>query len=303
MNQDYNIAGLDLPNIEKADKINRILSSALEKTGIDSIQGDIPMLPFWDAKYFNLNKVKIFQDSTPVEQSSILQLCSQGILEEAYFIEKAGVGYMAKMILLAETIEERMLYGLFAADEVTHLSQISSFLSNHEINNNPFLDLLEKVVKNDDKTVLLFVLQVVLEGWGLTHYRSIAKDCQNYQLSAIFKGFLQDESRHHATGVTLFEKVSLTKSNHKVIVEILAMFLQMVQLGPQSVVAAVERVKGHLSKQEKINIFQQLETEIHSGSRLKLLHSLINLPNTENILENLQMKGSFQALKPSQCVF
>ena len=77
----------------------------------------------------------------------------------------------------------------------------------------------------------------------------------------------------------------------------------MVQLGPQSVVAAVEKIKGHLSKQDKINIFQQLDTENHSGSRLKILHNLINLPNTESILENLQMKGSFQSLKPSQCIF
>ena len=47
----------------------------------------------------------------------ILQLCNLEILEEAYFIEKAGVGYMGKMILLAETTEERMLYGLFAAHD------------------------------------------------------------------------------------------------------------------------------------------------------------------------------------------
>ena len=306
MKQNYNIAGLDLPNIDPADKLNRILSSALKKTGIDSIKNDIPMLPmlpFWNATYFNLDKVKIFQDSTTVEQNLILQLCSQGILEEAYFIEKAGVGFMAKMILLAETTQERMLYGLFAADEVTHLSQISNFLPNPEVSNNPFLDLLEEVVKNDDKTVLLFVLQVVLEGWGLTHYRSIAKDCQNPQLSAILQSFLQDESRHHATGVTLFEKTFLSKSSQEIIVEILAMFLQMVQVGPQSVVTAIEKIKGHLSKQDKINIFQQLETENHSGSRLKLLRSLMHSPNSEKILENLQNKGSFQALKPNQCVF
>ncbi|MEO0844703.1 MAG: ferritin-like domain-containing protein, partial [Cyanobacteria bacterium J06643_5] len=102
--------------------------------------------------------------------------------------------------------------------------------------------------------------------------------------------------------VTLFEKISLNKSSQEIIVEILFLFLQMVQLGPQSVVAAIEKVKGNLSKQNKINIFQQLETENHSGSRLKLLHGLINLPNTEKILKNLEMKGSFQALKPSQCV-
>ncbi|MEO0844531.1 MAG: ferritin-like domain-containing protein, partial [Cyanobacteria bacterium J06643_5] len=83
MNQDYNIAGLDLPKIEQKDKLNRILFSALKKAGVNSVQNDITALSFWNAKYFNLDKVKIFQDSTPVEQNLILQLCSLGILEEA----------------------------------------------------------------------------------------------------------------------------------------------------------------------------------------------------------------------------
>ena len=76
-----------------------------------------------------------------------------------------------------------------------------------------------------------------------------------------------------------------------------------ITVGPQSVVKAIEQVKGHLSKADKINIFAQLETQIHSGSRLKLLRNLINLPNTKNIIETLESKGSFQPLKPSQCVF
>lgn len=302
MNQQSTIAGLHLPYINEEDKLRRVLSSALEKTGGDLIKNPVPLVPYWNTTHFNLNKVDIFQDSTPEEQSSILQLCNYGLLQEAYFIEKAGVGYMAKMVLLAETTEERMLYGLFGADEVTHFAQISRFLPTPKVSNNPFLDLLEDVVQSDDKSILLFVLQVVLEGWGLTHYRSIAGDCQNPDLSSVFHRFLQDESRHHATGVTLFEKISLSKSSQETIVEILAMFLQMVQLGPQSVVAAIEQVKGHLSKAQKIKVFEELNTENHSGSRLKLLRGLMNLPNAITIVENLQIKGSFKALKANQCV-
>ena len=302
MNQEYTIAGLDLPLLDKEDKLCRILSSALKKKDEYSKNNLKSFLSYWNATHFNLDKVKIFQDSTPREKNSILHLCNLGILEEASFIEKAGVGYMAKMVLLAETTEERMLYGLFAADEVTHLSQISSFLPTTKITKNPFLNLLEQVVESDDKTVLLFVLQVVLEGWGLTHYRSIAKDCQNYQLSSIFQGFLQDESRHHATGVTLFEKISLSKSSKETIVEILTMFLQMVRLGPQSVVTAIEKVKGHLSHIDKIKIFEELDTENHSGSRLNLLRGLMNLSNSVDIVENLKIKRSFQPLKANQCI-
>lgn len=302
MNKQNTVARLDLPHIDREDKINRILSAALDKRG-ESISTNIETpLNYWNQEYFNLHKVKIFQESTAREKSLILQLCNLEILQEAYFIEKAGVGYMGKMILLSETTEERMLYGLFAGDEVNHLSKISGFLPVPKTSNSQFLTLLEEVVETDDKTVLLFVLQVVLEGWGLTHYRRIAKYCQNMRLRSILNSFLQDESRHHATGVTLFEKISLTKYSQETITEILAMFLQMVQVGPQSVVKAIEQVKGSLSREEKTKIFEQLDTENHSGIRLKTLQSLMHLPNATSVIDSLENKGYFQPLKASLCV-
>ncbi|MBV6623471.1 MAG: ferritin-like domain-containing protein [Rivularia sp. (in: Bacteria)] len=301
MNKQSTVARLDLPHINRENKLNRILSAALNKQEFSNANFEAS-LNYWNEEYFNLDKVKIFQESTATDKSLILQLCNLEILEEAYFIEKAGVGYMAKMILMAETTEERMLYGLFAADEVNHLSQISNFLPVPKISKSSFLSLLEEVVESDDKTVLLFVLQVVLEGWGLTHYRSIAKFCQNSQLRSTLNSFLQDESRHHATGVTLFEKTSLTKSSQETITEILAMFLQMVQVGPQSVVKAIEQVKGSLSRKGKINIFEQLNTESHSGVRLKILRNLMHLPNATSVIDNLENKGYFQSLKASLCV-
>ncbi|WP_044292485.1 ferritin-like domain-containing protein [Rivularia sp. PCC 7116] len=305
MNKQNTVARLDLPHIDREDKLNRILSAALDNQGDilseKNAKNETP-LNYWNQEYFNLHKVNIFQESTATEKRLILQLCNLEILKEAYFIEKAGVGYMAKMILLAETTEERMLYGLFAADEVNHFSKISGFLPVPKINNSPFLNLLEEVVESNDKKVLLFVLQVVLEGWGLTHYRSIAKHCQNIQLRSTLNSFLQDESRHHATGVTLFEKISLTKLSRETITEILAVFLQMVQVGPQSVVKAIEQVKGSLSREEKINIFEQLDTQNHSGIRLKKLHSLMHLPNATSVINSLENKGYFQPLKASLCV-
>jgi hypothetical protein len=259
--------------------------------------------PPWDATHFNLHNVEIFTDAAANEQAEILQLCSCGLLEESYFIEKAGMGYMAKMVLLAETTEERMLYALFCGDEASHFAQISRFLSTPEpVANNLFLRFLADLIESQDKTVLLFVLQVVLEGWGLSHYRSLAKDCIDKDLSLMLHSFLQDESRHHATGVTLFDRIDVTSSSQNTIIETLASFLQMVQVGPQSVVAAIEKVKGDLSRQQKVKIFAELDTETHSGSRLKLLRSLMSHPNAESILQQLDQRGSFHPFPPHKCV-
>lgn len=298
----YKISGFDIPYVSTDDKLRRILDSALQSK-VGKIKFSTSDLIYWNAKHFDLDKVDIFTASTLEEQTQILHLCNQTLLQEAYFIEKAGIGYMSKMVTLAETTEERMLYALFSADEVTHLAKISSFLPNPELvsTNNPFLHLLADVAETSNKAVLIFVLQVILEGWGLTHYRNLAKNCINTELKAVLQSFLEDESRHHATGVRLCEQVFIKPQAQKTIIEILASFLQMVQVGPQGVVAAVEQVKGNLSRQQKITVFQQLGAEYHSSSRLNLLRGLMTNPQTHSIVQQLDARNAFTPFTSQQC--
>ncbi|MDZ7967682.1 MAG: ferritin-like domain-containing protein [Nostoc sp. DedSLP03] len=301
MDSKYKIVGFDLPYTNSDDRLRRILTAALSN---QNNYHNYPQLNYWDAKFFNLHKVKIFQESNITEQSAILELANRSLLEESYFIEKAGVGYMAKMVLLAETVEERMLYGLFTADEATHLHQISHFLPAMEVTNtdDPFLRLLSEVVESADKTVLLFVLQVVLEGWGLSHYRRLAKECRYPFLAEIFASFLQSESRHHATGTTLFNQITVSTFSQTTILDVLAQFLFMVQVGPQSLLRAIEQVKGHLTRSQKIQILEELDTETHSGTQLQILRSLMGGKSAQSILQNLEERGAFEPLPAHQCV-
>lgn len=305
MNKDFGIAGLNLPHVSEEDKLRRVLSSALKsRLGNPKEFSNYSKNPYWNAAHFGLDKVNIFQDSKVEQQAEILRLCGANLLEEAYFIEKSGVGYMAKMVLLAETTEERMLYALFSSDEATHLAQISHFLPEKEPagTDNAFLRFLADLVETDDKTVLLFVLQIMLEGWGLSHYRSLAKGCLNTELSSIFDQFLQAESLHHAAGFTLFNQRQVTKESRATIVETLALFLQMVQVGPQSVVAAIEEVLGHLSRSQKITLFEELDAETHSGTRLNLLRSLMRGEQAGIIVQQLEERGAFQPFPAQKCV-
>lgn len=301
MDLKYNIVGFNLPHTDNDDRLRRILTAALpNQNNYDSS----PQLNYWDADFFKLHQVKIFQQSNINEQSAILELANRSLLEESYFIEKAGVGYMAKMVLLAETVEERMLYALFTADEATHLHQISHFLPEIEVNStgDPFVRLLSEVVESADKIVLLFVLQVVLEGWGLSHYRRLAKECRYPVLAELFSSFLQSESRHHATGTTLFNQITVSALSQTTILDVLAQFLFMVQVGPQSVLAAIEQVKGHLTRSQKIQILEELDTETHSGTRLQILRSLMGGTSAQSILQNLEERGAFEPLPAHQCV-
>jgi hypothetical protein len=298
----YRIAGLDLPHTDPNDRLRRILKAALPNQSNNILQPDSN---YWDAEFFNLHQVKIFQQASTAEQSAILGLTNRSLLEESYFIEKTGVGYMAKMVLLAETVEERMLYGLFTADEATHLSQISHFLPEVEPtnSNDPFVRLLAEVVETADKTVLLFVLQVVLEGWGLNHYRRLAKECQHPILAELFASFLHAEARHHGTGTTLFNQIPVAADSQATILDVLAQFLFMVQMGPQSVLVAVEQVKGHLLRSQKIQILEELDTQTHSGTRLQILRSLMRGGSADAIVQALDERGVFEPLPADKCVF
>ncbi|QKQ77235.1 ferritin-like domain-containing protein [Nostoc sp. TCL240-02] len=301
MDSKHNIVGFNLPHTDSDDRLRRILTAALPNK---NNHANYSQLNYWDADFFNLHRVQIFQKSNITEQSAILELANRSLLEESYLIEKAGVGYMAKMVLLAETVEERMLYGLFTSDEATHLHQISHFLPEMEVTsmNDPFLRLLSEVVESADKTVLLFVLQVVLEGWGLSHYRRLAKECRHPVLAELFSSFLQSESRHHATGTTLFNQTSVSAFSQTTILDVLAQFLFMVQVGPQSLLAAIEQVKGHLTRSQKIQILEELDTETHSGTRLQILRSLMGGKSAQFILQTLEERGAFQPLPAHQCV-
>lgn len=295
------VAGIDLPELAPAHKLNRILGSALKSSSASSLRAfDSPP---WDADFFKLSSVPIFQTATPVEQTQILHSASQSLLAESYFIEKAGVGYMAKMTLMAETTEERVLYALFGADEAMHLSALKPLVEKGDRagSSDPFLRLLASVLESSDRALLIFVIQVVLEGWGLSHYRSLSKGCCNLELSKLFHGFLQAEAKHHGTGVTLFDSEALSIASQQAIVEVLSAFLQMVQVGPQRVMGAIASVKGGLSRAQSIALLEDLDTESHSGKRLEVLRSLIT-PIAPAIADSLESHNLFSPLPATQCV-
>lgn len=301
MNFRKNLAGLNLPSVAENDSLRRVLKSRLGKIQTPSISEHSI---YWQAEFFGLDRVTLFQDSPPTEQQQILQLVNQALLTEAYLIEKTGIAYMSKMALLAETTEERMLYALFSGDEVNHLAQIRPFLNAEPVNiDDSFLRFLADLVDSEDKSLLLFVIQVVLEGWGLSHYRHIAKHCSDRTLGEIFRGFLQDESRHHGAGVTLFNRQSLSVNSQANIVETLTLFLRMVKSGPQRIVGALAQIKGGLSPQQQVKIFTELDTETHSATRLNLLRSLMEKSGAGAIVAALNQQELFQPFPPEKCIF
>lgn len=296
------ISGFTLPHVDLNSKTERILTSALTKNNLSIFVN--PDSLFWDADYFGLNKVTYFKSATQQQQKEILKIANRDLLAEIYWVEQAGVGYMAKMVGLAESHEERLLYSLFSADEATHLATITYFLPEIPVFlGDTFLTYMAEAIESDDKLFLMILVQVVLEGWGMSHYRSLAKYCLNSELAEVLHSFLDAEARHHALGVTQVQNsVDYSPESLTNLHSALTYFLQMVQIGPQRLLTAIEKVLGYFSISDKIQILTDLEAEKHSNLKLELLRSLMvgTVPNS--IMESLDKQGSFHAYSTVKCI-
>jgi tRNA isopentenyl-2-thiomethyl-A-37 hydroxylase MiaE len=261
--------------------------------------------PFWPASYFNLDQVTVCRNSNEAEKRAILLGCSHSVLAEAYYIEKCGMYFASKMCLLSESAQERMLYSLFAADEAVHFNWISGFAhaeSVKEVENSPFIRLLDEVLRKENRTTLSYIVQVILEGWGISHYHALAKSCLDDGLAAVFENVIRDEGRHHAGGLALFNELRPGADILKRLTDLLAQLLLMVQAGPQMVVSQIDRVKGRLSQAQKTRAFAELDCEGATSNKIKTLMSLIRTAaGADVILNELERKGSFRPYTASEC--
>src|SRR6266540_1034793 len=203
--------------------------------------------PFWPESFFKLDQVTIHRDSGDAEKRAILLGCSRSVLAEAYYIEKCGMYFASKMCLLSESAQERMLYSLFAADEAVHFNWVSGFApaeSVKEFESNPFILLLDEVLRNGDRTTLRYIVQVILEGWGISHYHALAKSCLDDGLAAVFENVIRDEGRHHAGGLALFNERRHGADSLKRLTHPLAQLLSLAQPGPQTVMSLIKTAAG-----------------------------------------------------------
>jgi rubrerythrin len=297
---------LDSQDLCEGHDLYAVLNSAIKSRTDLPVTNDKSSQVFWRAGHFNLGKVSSFREASEAQQQLILDGCARNILAESFYIEKCGMYFSAKMSLLAKSAQERMLYSMFASDEAVHFHWITNFISPEAVRaflQNPFIKLLEELLQKEERATLAYIVQVILEGWGIQHYHQLAKDCVDANLKKVFEAILKDEARHHASGLILFNEEKLTDKQIKNIVAILIRFFRMIQVGPQMIVSQIEQAKGRLSREQKTRVFEQLCCEAETAKKISTLQSLIKAAESADvILETLERAGSFKPFPASECV-
>jgi hypothetical protein len=251
--------------------------------------------PLWPADFFHLDKSSLFQRSPIEEQYQILSYCTQDLLNESYFIEKIGIAYAAKLVLLSPSTEAKQLFSFIGADEATHLEWILPYIPEaiRTQPTGPLLALITQITQLNNANLLYYLVQIILEGWGLKHYKSLSQYCLDPYFKTILDRILQDEALHHHSGKILFSSDTLTAPELYIIKDTLKAYCDLVRVGPQAVIKAVDKVKGGLSRKTQIELFNDLEGEQSAKEKLDLLFKLMNQPGLEKIVQELCIEGYF----------
>lgn len=290
---------LSVPQISSQQpEIKKIIGARLKR-----LAREMPTLKlvnefYWPASFFGLDQCQLFIRATIQQKNSILVRCSENILLESYFIEKAGIYYCAKMAMLAENIETAQTYSLIGADEATHLQWILPFLPKFNKNEPPskFLNFICQLIDDATPNCLRYLIQVILEGWGVEHYQLLSRDCNFAPLQQIFATIVRDEALHHHAGTVLFQPQNLSVTEWKFLRERLSYFLEMVRIGPTGVIAAVEVVLGGLTKSEKYLLVAELSKTKSTMQKLQLIKQLMSVPGCEQLIENFAENNLFTPL-------
>ncbi len=278
-----------------------ILDTALRRRGMPHLAPSGSDAP-WDASYFGLDRVAVFRQAPAETRRRILAGCAEDVLREAVGVERLGLTFAARMVLLAETTEARMTYSLFGADEAMHLAAIGRYLASPEADTpprDPFLCLLTEAINEGPRLGLAFVVQVVLEGWGLVHYGTLSRECRSPDVAATFAGILRDEALHHGAGRAVLRRDDLPALDHAWTVEVLVRLLEMVQAGPQRVVDRLTAATGPLSRGELARVFEELHAEADAGRTLDLLRNLMRLAPA--VVTALDRYAAFAPFSPERC--
>jgi hypothetical protein len=246
--------------------------------------------PIWDENFYLLDKSSAWKNLDDRTKKSILISLGKKILQEAYYIESAGMAYSGKMILTSRTKEERQFYCFVAEEEARHLRLLETI---GEFKTGPldvpsFASLIGEIIQESSRKCHFLLIQVLLEGWGLDYYKDLSLNALNENVAQAFKQILKDEIRHHSAGVILFSESSqMSEVELMEFLKFLERISMMIKIGPYSVCEELfshipnpdlKMVREFLSQtgavaqtEKKLNLIKDLLGKVLSEEEMKLI--------------------------------
>jgi hypothetical protein len=258
--------------------------------------------PLWDEDFFNLRGAAHWGLLDPAGKTAVLAALGEKILQEAYFIECAGMAYAGKMNRAAASREERQFFCFVGEEETRHLRMIENIGGfSTAVDAVPsFALLIGEIIAAATRPCHLLLIQILLEGWGLHYYKTLAKAATEEAVASVFKSIIKDEIRHHAAGVVLFRAEALTGADVGTLLGYLARIIELVKIGPYGVCAEVARRSPFGSRDELQRFLAEIDAVSVTAGKLELLGQLLykNLPRS--VSDELTRTGLLAPLQLAQ---
>jgi hypothetical protein len=275
-------------------KLNNLIQKAIQDKLLPQKEDQI--FPFyWDAKRFGFQNTNLFTNFSVSEQNNVLSFLSKMNINMSYFIEKCAYNYGAKMILLSETEEEKIYYSIFTYEEALHQKEFDKFISNKPTPStaiHPLLNPLTRCIEQAEKDASVFVVQVLLEGYGMYIYKSLGETTISNDLQNVYKKIVQEEAGHHGSGLLIAEKDSIDETAQAEIIDYTWEFSEAIQ-NPCMIRQALESVDGKMSNTQFKNILDSMSYAANAQQRLDLLKNLLKRFDHWNIFQKLENKNAF----------
>jgi hypothetical protein len=255
----------------------------------------------WPARFYGLDRLPVFRDAPGERRADVLAVCDAGTLTESWFIERCGIAFCARMTLLAASLDEQRLFALIGADEAAHAAWLEPWLADRGRAADSFNRFIAGLVESGAAQPLSFLLQVVLEGFGIVHYQGLAAGCQDEALAAVLRRMARDEGMHHASGLAVFRAASLSAAERRFLLDGAHAFVQMIRSGPQAVVAALDRTLGTGGRAAVARTFEALDAGDATAAKLSRLRRLMQQPGTAWLVTELDERGAFAPCTPAEC--
>ncbi len=265
-----------IPTDSKNKVLQQLLESAFGKLTIEPKKSEFPN-HFWSEKRYGFDKSKSYLALDVQQKQRTLRHLTELNLSLSYFIEKSGHNYGAKMILLAKNQDEKALYSLFAAEEAIHQKEFINhmwFTPNKDIHWHPMLDVLGEVMCEGERNTLIYVVQVLLEGFGMSFYSGLGESCEFSPMRNVYSRILQDEARHHGSGVILANFYDVDQNEKEQIFEYTKKFIHALQ-NASWFVNAIERESGPMSIEEKKTFLENISYEETLTARRRKIRDML----------------------------
>ena len=284
------------PKRKSGTQLKTLLDRRLDELTVSKPGQKIPSI-LWGAQRYNLHQSSVFSSLSESEQVKYLERMTELNLALSAFIETSGHNYGAKMILLSETLEEKSTYALFASDEAVHLREFHNFMNfsyDLKTHHHPMLNPLAEVIRDGSKTSLVFVIQVLLEGFGMGHYNGLRETRLLDSLKDTYDRILKDEARHHGTGVILAKEETPTKEEQEQIFEYTRAFVSAMQ-SAHWLSETFEFVGKPLTNDQRQKLWSEIGFELILKNRLEKLKDMLRKVDSFGLVERLEKDMLFTA--------